>query len=64
MRKVARYAGQLGISSILLFDLFDSKPTNQPTVSHYIFVNQLTNRKNKILLELVLFDSKRGRGDA
>jgi hypothetical protein len=49
------------ISSILLFDLFDSEPTNQPTVSHCISVNQSTNCENKILIELVLFDSKRGR---
>jgi len=44
-----------------LFDLFDLEPTNQPTVSHCISVNQSTNRETKILIGLVLFDSKRGR---
>jgi hypothetical protein len=52
----------INISSILLFDLFDSEPTNQPTVSHRISVNQSTNCESKILIGLVLFDSKRGRG--
>jgi hypothetical protein len=51
----------INISSILLFDLFDSEPTNQPTVSHRISVNQSTNRESKILIGLVLFNSKRGR---
>ncbi|KAF1828155.1 hypothetical protein BDW02DRAFT_618435, partial [Decorospora gaudefroyi] len=52
----------INISSILLIDLFDSEPTNQPTVSYCISINQLTNLKNKMLIGLVLFDSKRGRG--
>jgi hypothetical protein len=52
------------ISSILLFDLFDSEPTNEPAVSHYISVNQSSSRENKVLLESVLFGSKQGRRDA